>query len=63
MKKAIPITRLFLDIDAHSSPGGRGGSHNMEVERQTISLFYCRNCLTDGGKLLAALKRTPIQGT
>jgi hypothetical protein len=49
MKKAIPITRLFLDIDAHSPPGGRGGSHNMEVERQTISLFYCRNCLTDGG--------------
>jgi hypothetical protein len=27
----------------------RGGNHNMEVERQTISLFYCRKCLTDGG--------------
>ena len=31
------------------SPKG-GGSHNMEVERQTISLFYCRNCPTDGGE-------------
>ena len=46
---------------ARSPPRRRGGSHNIEVERQTISLFYCRNCPTGGGKLLAARKKAPIQ--
>gem|GEM_PF-5719493 len=40
---------------------GNGGSHNMEVGRQAISLFYCRKLSNRWGKLLATRKRAPIQ--